>query len=127
MNIHRSPDGTGDDFPKIVVKVTDLEAGGPASGLAYRLARLETDGWRLVASGETDRYGALVYAEVVQQSHYQLRLEVGSYFSPLTRPRFYDPVTLAFHSGAASYVHHISVLLSPEGFQTYVEFDPPVR
>lgn len=113
---------------RLSTHVLDTHAGRPARGLAIELVELAAAGApRTVArattnaDGRTDR--PLIAGRPVPIGCYELRFQVGAYFSahgvPVSDPPFLDVVPVRFGVAEPEASYHVPLLVTPWSFGTY--------
>ncbi len=110
---------------RLTTHILDTTHGGPASGVAIRLFRLD-GGRELLASATSNADGRsekpLIADDVMLTGSYELEFDVGDYFSRLEvsidDPPFLDTVVIRF-SIKADENYHVPLLVSPWSYSTY--------
>ena len=93
--------------------------GEPARGVYVRLERRDSDGWTMVAEGNTDDDGRLRHQVAMrdwQAGGYRLFFYVEPY---LGGGAFFPEITVAFHVHDPDRHYHVPLLLSRYGYTTY--------
>ena len=107
----------------ITTHVLDTSRGRPASGVPVLLEIRAADGWREIASGETDADGRarqLLPPEApLQAGTWRLTFGVGTYFEAQGVESFYPEATIVFVIRDTGQHYHVPLLLSPYGYSTY--------
>jgi 5-hydroxyisourate hydrolase len=106
-------------FARISTHILDTVRGEPARDVHVRLERRDTDGWSLIAEGQTDADGRLrQWAPVAEwrAGGYRLVFSVEPY---LGGEAFFPEIIVAFHVHDPDRHHHVPLLLSPYGYTTY--------
>jgi 5-hydroxyisourate hydrolase len=108
---------------RISTHILDLALGQPASDVVVRLERQEPSGWRLLASGRTDRDGRcsqlLPEREDLSAGFYRLAFDTTGYYEAQQIDAFYPVVEVTFRVRDGETQLHIPLLLSPNGYTTY--------
>jgi 5-hydroxyisourate hydrolase len=103
--------------------VLDIARGRPATGVAVHLDVEDGDGWRRLASAETDadgRVGALLAAgTALEAATYRLTFDTGAWFAAQEIEAFYPRAAVVFRVADPGQHHHVPLLLSPFGYSTY--------
>ncbi len=111
---------------KLSTHALDLTTGRPAAGLRIELRRISPDPELLKtvvtnADGRTDT--PLLGAAEMRSGTYQLEFHVGEYFSArgvaLAKIPFIDVVPVRFGISEPSESHHVPLLVTPWGYNTY--------
>ena len=102
---------------RISTHVLDATSGRPAEGVPVRLERRADDGWRPVASGQTDADGRLAHwLEDSQPGMHRLVFDTAAHLGPSA---FYPEVVVTFQLTGAGEHLHLPLLLSPFAYSTY--------
>jgi 2-oxo-4-hydroxy-4-carboxy-5-ureidoimidazoline decarboxylase len=113
---------------RLSTHVLDTHSGKPAAGIEVELVELSDLGAsRLVtraitnADGRTDH--PLVHGRPVPIGRYELRFNVGKYFSerqvPMSDPPFLDRIPLRFSVSEPEGHLHVPLLMTPWSYATY--------
>jgi 5-hydroxyisourate hydrolase len=94
--------------------VLDTATGGPAVGMAVRLARWGGDGWETLAEETTDDDGRVSTFGDLAAGRFRLGFETGGYGN-----EFYPFVHVVFTVDEHRPHYHVPLLLSPYGYSTY--------
>ena len=111
---------------RLTTHVLDTARGCPASGVALRLYRVESEK-ELVAEASTNADGRLDSPILENESFikgvYELVFEAGSYFAAhsddLPAPAFVDQVVIRFGVADSDQHYHVPLLVSPWSYSTY--------
>jgi 5-hydroxyisourate hydrolase len=105
----------------ITAQVIDSALGRPADGIAVRLERNEDSAWGVCAFGATDRMGYVgawlpALDHGMPRGEYRLRVDTGSYFSPLGMLPIFPEIVVPFVLRNADEQCHLTVVLAPSGY-----------
>jgi 5-hydroxyisourate hydrolase len=106
---------------RITTHVLDTTTGRPASGLAVRLERLDTDGPVPVAAATTGGDGRIDDWLVagVAAGRYRIVFETGDWFRSVGKNSLYPRVAVEFEVEDGAPHYHLPLLLAPFGYSTY--------
>jgi 5-hydroxyisourate hydrolase len=106
----------------ITTHVLDTSLGRPARGVPAMLEIQDDDGWRELATGETNddgRIGDMLAPGSLRAATYRITFDTAAYFTAQGVTSFYPSVTVVFSVRAPDQHHHVPLLLSPFGYSTY--------
>lgn len=107
----------------ITTHVLDTSRGRPASGVPVILEMRLDEGWREIASAETDADGRvrqlLPPESPLAAGTWRLTFGVGKYFDAQGAESFYPEASIVFIIRDAGQHYHVPLLLSPYGYSTY--------
>jgi 5-hydroxyisourate hydrolase len=107
----------------ISTHVLDTAMGQPAAGIRVQLERREQDGWRPVATAETNGDGRvpnlLPEGLSIIPGEYRLTFETGRYFAAMSTSTLYPAISIVIEAAAGQSHYHVPLLLSPFGYTTY--------
>jgi 5-hydroxyisourate hydrolase len=106
----------------ITTHVLDTALGRPARGVPVTLEIQDDDGWRELASGQTNddgRVADLLAPGSLRAATYRITFDTSAYYAATASPGFYPSVTVVFTVRAPDQHHHVPLLLSPFGYSTY--------
>lgn len=112
---------------RLSTHVLDTARGRPASGLVFRLYRIEGDGARLISEQATNADGRanapLLEGAAMQPGTYEIRFLAGDYQRRMglndAEPLFLDVIPIRFGISAADQHYHVPLLLAPYSYSTY--------
>ena len=117
---------------KLTTHVLDTAHGCPAAGLTIELWRMDpppltTPLKTVITNGDGRTDGPLLEAPDLAVGVYELRFEIGAYFTACTvdpaidlpSPLFLDIVPIRFGIADASAHYHVPLLCSPWAYSTY--------
>lgn len=107
----------------LTTHVLDTARGCPGADIAVTLDRLDDAGaWRPVSAGRTNADGrlpGLLPPGALARATYRLRFDIDGYNAQLGQQGFYPYAEIVFRVTAPEQHHHVPLLLSPYGYQTY--------
>ena len=102
----------------ITTHILDLESGEPARGVLVTLQCPE--GQTLQATTDADgRISEWQGLLALATGTYEMRFEVGDYFSARGAETFFDVIPVQFQTATTRAHYHVPLLLSPFGYSTY--------
>lgn len=105
----------------VLVHIVDGVHGRPVIGMSGRLDSRIDGAWVEQLRVKTDGRGTLSGSPdwPLTRGLYQLELDLDGYFSSLGIIPFYPAITICFRIADPSYVHQISLLITPTAYMTY--------
>lgn len=103
----------------ITTHILDTARGVPAANVTVRLEQCEDEVWQMLSEKITDDDGRAQLLDFMPTAGiYRLTFEVGSYFQKQKITSFYPRIEIIFSISEKNH-HHIPLLLSPFGYNTY--------
>jgi 5-hydroxyisourate hydrolase len=121
-----SAEGTAAAFVTVSTNVLDTAKGHPAPDVYVRLERHDSNGWRQLSEGRTDKDGRVAHRVPMrgwQAGGYRLVFYVAPY---LDGEAFFPEIIVAFQVTDRERDYHIPLLLSGYGYTTYRSVEPSV-
>lgn len=106
---------------KITTQVLDTTSGKPAAGVQAQLAQSSGNGWRTVASAETNSDGRIEEWDSLQlrRGLYRIVFDCDRYFAGLGGVAAYPEVIVIFRMLDEFFAFQVQVTLAPYSYSTF--------